>query len=352
MTAAAAGRGSVGIAGRPTRFAVLLGLGLLLLAVAALSLQVGASGVSALALLDGQALGPRDRVILWDIRLPRLLLGALVGAALAVSGAVMQGLFRNPLADPGIVGISAGAGLGAVLAILLGPALPALLAPLAGLALTPLAAFAGGWVTTYLLYRVSTRDGQTAIATLLLAGIGVAALAGAVTGIALYLADDTQLRDMTFWGLGSLAGATWGKLTVVGPVILAALTAVPLMARGLNALALGEAAAMHLGIPVERLKSGAILATAAATGAAVAVSGGIGFVGIVAPHLLRLTIGPDHRTLLPAAALLGASLLLLADLLARTLVAPAEMPIGIVTALIGAPVFLWLLLGRRGLMAG
>ena len=145
---------------------------------------------------------------------------------------------------------------------------------------------------------------------------------------------------MTFWGLGSLAGATWGKLVVAGPIILAALAAAPLLARGLNALALGEAAAMHLGIPVERLKSGAVLAAAAATGAAVAVSGGIGFVGIVAPHLLRLTIGPDHRTLLPAAALLGAALLVLADVLARTLVAPAELPIGIVTALVGAPVFL------------
>ena len=329
--------------------AVLAGLGLLLLLAAAVSLQTGASGVSALAVLGGDAISPRDRVILWDIRLPRLALGALVGAALAVSGAIMQGLFRNPLADPGIVGISAGAGLGAVLAILLGGALPAVLAPLAGPALVPLAAFAGSWITTALLYRVATRGGQTSIATLLLAGIGVAALAGALTGIALYLADDAQLRDMTFWGLGSLAGATWGKLTVAGPIILAALAAAPLLARGLNALALGEAAAMHLGIPVERLKSGAVLAAAAATGAAVAVSGGIGFVGIVAPHLLRLTIGPDHRTLLPAAALLGAALLVLADVLARTLVAPAELPIGIVTALVGAPVFLWLLLGRRQL---
>lgn len=336
---------------RPPAALVLGGLAALLLAAGLLSLQTGASGVSALGLLTGAELTPRDRLILWDIRLPRLILGALVGAALAVSGAVMQGLFRNPLADPGIVGVSAGAGLGAVLAILLGGSLPAALAPVAGPSLVPLAAFAGGWTTTLILYRVATRDGQTSVATLLLAGIGVAALCGAATGIVIFLADDAQLRDITFWGLGSLAGASWSKLTVAGPVILAATAAAPLLARGLNALALGEAAAMHLGIPVERLKAGATLAAAAAAGAAVAVSGGIGFVGIVAPHLLRLTVGPDHRLLLPAAALLGAVLLVLADLIARVVVAPAELPIGIITALVGAPVFLWLLLGRRGVGA-
>ena len=327
---------------RPSLVLVLALLGGALLLAAAASLQVGASGVSALGVLTGAELGTRDRVILWDIRLPRLILGALVGAALAVSGAVLQGLFRNPLADPGVVGVTAGAGLGAVLAILLGGAW------FAGPWLVPLAAFAGGWITTLALYRVATRNGQTSIATLLLAGIGVAALAGAGTGLVLFVADDAQLRDITFWGLGSLAGATWGKLAVAGPIIAAALVTAPALARGLDALALGEAAALHLGIRTERLKSVAILIAAAATGAAVAVSGGIAFVGIVAPHLLRLTIGPGHRALLPAAALLGATLLLLADLVARTVVAPAELPIGIVTALVGAPVFLWLLLGRRG----
>lgn len=343
MAAAEAGRAE----GRPSPALVLGVLALLLVAAAAASLQTGASGVSALGLFRGD-LPPRDRLILWDIRLPRLILGIVVGAGLAVSGAVMQGLFRNPLADPGIVGVSAGAGLGAVLAILLGGSL---LAPLAGPGLVPLAAFAGGWGTTLVLYRVATRDGQTSVATLLLAGIGVAALCGAATGMVIFLADDAQLRDITFWGLGSLAGASWAKLAVAGPVIAAALLAAPLLARGLNALALGEAAAMHLGLRVERLKAGATLVAAAAAGAAVAVSGGIGFVGIVAPHLLRLTVGPDHRTLLPAAALLGAVLLVLADLFARVVVAPAELPIGIVTALVGAPVFLWLLLGRRGLGA-
>jgi iron complex transport system permease protein len=334
---------------RPSAPLVLGGLMLLLAATAAASLQTGASGVSALHALTRAELSPRDRLILWDIRLPRLILGALVGAGLAVSGAVLQGLFRNPLADPGLVGVGAGASFGAVLAILLGGALPPGLAALAGTSLVPIAAFAGGWGTTLLLYRLATRDGRTEVATLLLAGIGIAALAGAGTGVVIYLADDAQLRDMTFWGLGSLAGANWPQLAVAGPILVAAVALAPLLGRGLNALALGEAAAMHLGLPVERVKSGAILVAAAGAGAAVAVSGGIGFVGLVAPHLLRLSLGPDHRLLLPAAALLGATLLTLADLVARGVAAPAELPIGIVTALVGAPVFLWLLLSRRGL---
>jgi iron complex transport system permease protein len=172
----------------------------------------------------------------------------------------------------------------------------------------------------------------------------------ALTGILIFMADDRQLRDLTFWSLGSLAGATWSKIGAVGPIIALALAAMPFLARGLNALALGEATAGHLGIPVQRLKYTAIIGVSAAVGAAVAVSGGIGFVGIVVPHLLRLVIGPDNRYLLPASALLGGSLLLLADAVARTIVAPAELPIGIVTALAGAPFFLWILLRKRGVV--
>lgn len=328
-----------------------LWLVLLLLAVATASLATGAAGTSpwqALGdLAQGRALSRVDETILWSIRLPRMLMGALVGAALAMSGAVMQGLFRNPLADPGLVGVSAGAGLGAIGAIVLGAMLPAGAIALIGAHLVPLAAFAGSWITTLVLYRVSTRGGRTSVATMLLAGIALGALAGAVSGLLVYAADDQQLRDLTFWGLGSLAGATWGKLLAAAPIILLALLGAPFLARGLNALALGEAAAGHLGVPVQRVKNLAVLAVAAATGAAVAVSGGIGFVGIVVPHLLRLATGPDHRMLLPNAALLGASLLLGADMISRTIIAPAELPIGIVTAILGAPVFLWILLRRR-----
>jgi iron complex transport system permease protein len=329
-------------------------LAVLALLVGLASLRVGATGVSPLAVLGdwlaGQGIGLRERVVLLDIRLPRLVTGLLVGASLAVSGAVMQGLFRNPLADPGIVGVGAGAGLGAVLAIVLGGLLPPAVAAWTGVHLVPLAAFLGGWGSTLVLYRVATRAGRTSVATMLLAGIALGALANAATGVMIYLADDTQLRDLTFWNMGSLAGASWAKLAAAAPVMLAGLIAAPFLARGLNALALGEAAAQHLGIRVQRMKTAAVLAVAASVGAAVAVSGGIGFVGIVVPHLLRLAMGPDHRFLLPAAAFLGGGLLVAADMVARVVVAPAELPIGIVTALVGGPVFLWILLKKRGLV--
>lgn len=325
-----------------------------LLLCALASLQVGAADVTLTALLgklvSGEALSQMERVVLLDIRLPRLTMGIFVGAALAVSGAAMQGLFRNPLADPGIVGVGAGAGLGAILAIVLGALLPAWMQELTGNHLTPFAAFLGGWGSTLLLYRVSTRNGRTSVATMLLAGIALGALAGALSGILVYIADDRQLRDLTFWGLGSLAGASWAKVFAAGPLILLSIGAALMLGRGLNALALGEATAAHIGINVQRMKNIAILAVAGAAGAAVAVSGGIGFIGIVVPHLLRLGSGPDHRTLLLNSALLGASLLILADVIARVIIAPAELPIGIVTAVLGAPVFLWILLKRRGMV--
>lgn len=331
-----------------------LWLMVLLLGVSLASLATGASGTSlweALGkLTQGQPLGQTEAVVLWDIRAPRLLLGILVGAALGLSGAVMQGLFRNPLADPGLVGVSAGAGLGAISAIVLGGLLPASLAVLTGSYLVAAAAFLGGWGSTLVLYRVATRGGRTSVATMLLAGIAIAALAGAASGLLIYAADDGQLRDLTFWGLGSLAGASWAKVVVAGPLIAIAAGVAMTLGRGLNGLALGEATAHHIGIPVQRLKNIAILTVAGATGAAVAVSGGIGFIGIVVPHLLRLWTGPDHRSLLLNSALLGASLLLLADIIARIAVAPAELPIGIVTAILGAPVFLWILLRRRGMV--
>ena len=326
---------------------------LILLGASAIAgLAIGAAGTSlwqALSdLLNGKALSLRDRVVLLDIRAPRVVMGCLVGAALAVSGAVLQGLFRNPLADPGIVGVSAGASLGAVCAIVLGGALS--FAAAFATWLVPVAAFVGAWITTILLYRVATRRGRTSVATMLLAGIALTALAMALTGILVYMADDAQLRDFTFWSMGSLAGSSWGKITIAGPIIVVPLLMSPLLALGLNGLSLGEAAAGHIGIPVQRLKASAVLIVAAATGAAVAVSGGIGFVGIVVPHLLRLASGPDHRYLLINSALLGAALLVLADLIGRVIIAPSELPIGIVTAVIGAPFFLWILLRQRGIV--
>ncbi|WP_066705186.1 FecCD family ABC transporter permease [Celeribacter ethanolicus] len=292
----------------------------------------------------------RDMTIVWDIRMPRVLTGALVGAALAVAGAVMQGLFRNPLADPGLVGVSAGAGFGAVAAIVLGGLLPIALQNLVGAYLVPIAAFLGGWISTLLLYKIATRGGRTSVATMLLAGIALGALTGALTGFIVYKATDDQLRDLTFWGMGSVAGATWAKLLTAGPIIALALLAAPFLARALDALALGEAVASHMGIDTQRMKRIAILSVAGSVGASVAITGGIGFIGIVVPHLLRLLQGPEHRNLLPNAALLGAITLLIADMISRVAVAPAELPIGIVTACLGGPFFLWILLKNRALL--
>ncbi len=334
----------------------LAGLTVLLLGAAFVSLATGASGASFFNLVAAAIGDPsadveqlqRDQIVVMAIRLPRLVLGVLVGAALAVSGAVMQGLFRNPLADPGLVGISSGAALGAVSIIVLGTTVLAPVTAIFGIYALQVAAFGGGLVTTIILYQVATRHGQTAVATMLLAGIALAALAMAVTGVLIFVADDQQLRDLTFWNLGSLSGANWSKVTASGTIIILALAATPFLARGLNGMTLGEATAAHMGVPLQAFKRVAIVIVAAATGAAVAVSGGIGFVGIVVPHLLRLVIGPDHRFLLPASAMLGAAFLLLADAVSRVVVAPAELPIGIVTAFVGGPFFLWILLRKRG----
>jgi len=325
--------------------------------VAVLSLGVGPSGLSAGQVLGILANGPTaqgthagDVLIVWQIRLPRMVMGALVGASLATAGAVMQGLFRNPLADPGLVGVSSGAALAAVSTIVLGQTVLAPLVWFLGSYTLPLAAFAGGLVFTLILHAIATREGHTSVATMLLAGIALGAFAAAATGLLVYISSDQQLRDITFWSLGGLSGASWTKLAAGGPIMLLVLLAMPALGRGLNAIVLGEAEAFHLGISVQRLKRMAIFLTAAATGAAVASAGVIGFIGIVVPHLLRLPMGADHRQLLPASALLGAVLLLLADMLARVVVAPAELPIGIITAALGAPFFLWMLLRNRGVV--
>lgn len=330
----------------------MLGLCVLVVLVSLVALGSGATGVPlhrVLSVLTAPAAQPAgDALIILQVRLPRVLLGLLIGAALACSGALMQGLFRNPLADPGLVGVSAGAALAAAATIVVGDALLSpLIGPLPFTAL-PIGAFIGGLITTFGLYMVATRQGRTSIATMLLAGVAFGALSGAMMGFLSYVSDDRQLRDLSFWSLGSLSGATWTKVAAATPLILPVLLLTPFLARGLNALALGEAEAYHLGVPVQRVKAAAIVLVAVAVGASVACAGMIGFVGIVVPHVLRLTAGPDHRMLLPASALLGAALLVGADTVARTVAAPAELPIGILTAAFGAPFFLWLLLRRQG----
>ena len=335
---------------------VILALVLLLALSIFLSIVIGPTGVGLpdlMAYLGGksQTLDSQNLIILEAVRLPRTAMGLLIGAALGVSGAMMQGLFRNPLADPGIVGVSSGAALAAVLAIVLGPTLLSPIAAVFGDLFLPLMAFLGGLGNTFLLYAIATRDGRTSTTALILSGIAIAALTGAATGMLIFMADDRALRDITFWSLGSLSGANVTKILSILPFVSFVLLIIPFVARGLDALILGDAAAFHMGVPVQRLKRLTIVAVAAACGATVAAAGAIGFVGIVVPHLLRLAIGPSHRFLLPASALGGAALLLLADTAARTIAAPAELPIGIITALLGAPVFLMLLLGRNGRQA-
>lgn len=328
----------------------------LLLMMILLSAGIGAMGIApgqVLAILgdqigislpwtydDGQA------NVLLAVRLPRVCLGILIGGGLAASGAAMQGLFRNPLADPGLIGVSSGAALGAVSMIVLGGAVGHSLPSILQMYLPSAAAFLGSLVVTIAVYRLASFAARGNVAVMLLIGIAMNAMTGALTGLMTFIATDAQLRSITFWSLGSLGGGTWEAVGAVTPCILVLL--LPRYAASLNALTLGEETAGHVGIDVDRIKRVLVILTSLAVGSSVAVAGVIGFIPLVAPHLLRLLIGPDHRYLLGGSALLGAIILLGADLIARTLVAPTELPIGIVTAAIGAPFFLWLLVRQRG----
>ena len=278
------------------------------------------------------------------LRLPRLLLATLVGAALAIGGAVMQGLFRNPLADPSLIGVSSGGAVAAVAVIVLGA--PA--AGFAGVSFLPIAAFSGSFLTMLAAYRLARRAGRADMTSLLLAGIAFNALATAAIGFFTLISSQQALRSFTFWLLGGFGDAGWMHVASAATFIVPALAVMLASARVLNALALGERDAIWLGLAVERWKFVLLAAVALGVGAAVAVAGIIGFVGLVAPHLLRFIAGPDHRLVLPCSALLGALIVLLADLAARVVILPSELPVGIVTALLGVPLFLFLLSRRHG----
>lgn len=300
-----------------------------------------------LGIPNSAAFEPQQEAVLFTLRFPRILAGALVGAALAVSGAAMQGLFRNPLAEPGLVGISSGASLFAVLVIVLGSRLfPAFLAYFGYYALS-VAAFAGASVTTIVVYRISVFRGRAVITTLLLAGIAINALSGAFTGLFTYLATDEELRNITFWSLGSLGGATWDTVQVLMPFTLIPLFALPFLAGSLNALSLGEAQAAHMGVNTALTKKLVIVFSTMAVGAAVAMFGIIGFIGLIIPHIIRMIAGARYQVVIPCSALLGAVVLTLADLLARTIVVPAELPIGILTAITGVPVFIYIIFKEK-----
>lgn len=335
-------------------------LSLLLLAVllsVALASCVGALHISLRELMsilayqlhfsDDMAFGTQQQSVLLGIRLPRVVLGVLVGATLAMSGAAMQGLFRNPLAEPGLIGISSGASLFAVLTIVLQANYFPWLGAILGYYALAVAAFVGACITTFFVYGIAVRNGRANITTLLLVGLAINALAGSFTGLLTYVASDAQLRDMTFWSLGSLGGASWKTVAAILPFVLAAFAGIPFLSKPLNAFALGEDQAGHMGINVQRTKSLVIVLATLGVGACVAVSGVISFVALIVPHILRMAFTADYRLVIPASGLLGAAVLVLADLLARTIVAPAELPIGIITALVGTPVFLFIIMRER-----
>ena len=283
------------------------------------------------------------QVIVTAIRLPRAVLAMLVGAILAVSGAAMQGLFRNPLADPSLIGVTAGASLGASLAIVFGGAL----AGMAGLTVVSIGAFLGAAGAVLLVYTLATRELVTSVTTMLLAGIAIGALAGAATALLEFVATNEMLRRISLWQMGGLDGATWTRVAVLVVVALPVVAGLLALAPALNALLLGESEARHLGFAVDAIKTALIGLVALGVGVSVALAGAIAFVGLVVPHIVRLTLGPDHRLVLPGAALAGAVLLLAADVAARLVVAPAELPGGLLTALVGAPFFILLLRGSR-----
>nr|WP_203632743.1 iron ABC transporter permease [Streptomyces sp. SID10815] len=296
----------------------------------------------------GVGAGGLDRVaesVLWNVRFPRIVLALLVGASLGCAGALTQGVFGNPLAEPGVIGVSSGAAVGAVAAIALG-------IDVLGAWTVPVFAFVTGLGTVLLVYAMARSGGRTEVVTLILTGIAVNAFALALIGLFLFFADTAAVNQITFWQLGSLSQATWPKVLAVLPCAVLGLALAPARSRRLDLLALGERPARHLGVDVERLRITLVLIVALLTAAAVSVSGIIGFVGLVVPHLLRMAAGPGHRFLVPGSALLGALVLLAADLVARTVAAPAELPLGVLTALLGSPFFFWLLRRTRRRQGG
>ncbi len=350
------------VPGRINTRLLFIGLVLALLLGTILAVGRGAFPIAAadvltiLAKLIGLDFGAKiddtQYAVLTEIRLPRVLLGLLLGASLGVSGAAMQGLFRNPLADPGLIGVSSGAALAVVSVIVLGATVLKGISSFLGVLTLPVFGFMGGLATTLIIYALAQHEGRTSLITMILAGVAVSAIAFAGIGLLTLIATDEQLRSFTFWTFGTLGGAQWKMLTVISVPMLLCLFILIRTAPSLNALMFGDMEAAHLGWNTQALKRTIIICVAALTGFAVAVAGIIGFVALVAPHLIRLCVGPDNRIVLPASALLGALLLTVADTLARTVIAPAELPIGMLTALIGAPFFLVLLLQQRRTLAG
>ncbi|MGB6093986.1 MAG: iron ABC transporter permease [Moheibacter sp.] len=287
---------------------------------------------------------PGDWYVFSEIRLPRVVMAILIGSALAVSGAAMQGMFKNPLATPSLIGVTSGASLFAAIAIVLGSFIRQILPEFLHSLLISLMAFIGAILTMVFVYRMSTVQRKTNVVIMLLAGVAISAMAGAITGFLIYLTNDEELRNLTFWTLGSLAGASWQKNLILALVIGVSYIFLISKGKALNAMMLGEQDAAHLGIPVEKVKRQIVIFTALMVGACVAFAGTIGFVGLIIPYILRLIFKSNYHIILPLSAVAGSILLLCADTFSRTVVAPSEMPIGVITAFLGAPVFIAILI--------
>lgn len=288
-----------------------------------------------------------DRYILSDLRLPRIVMGILIGSMLAVSGTCMQGMFKNPLATPDLIGITSGATLFAAVSIVLGGVLKAFIPESLHFYLLSLMAFVGSLLTMLLVYKIATVNGKTNVVMMLLSGVAVTAIGFAFTGFLIYLSKEEELRDLTFWNLGSLAGATWMKNALLLAVLLLSYFFLLGKGKSLNALMLGENDAKHLGVPVEKIKKQIVVFTALMVGTTVAFAGTIGFVGLVIPYILRLLFKSNYQLILPLSAVFGSILLVVADTISRTIVAPSEIPIGILTAMLGAPVFILILIKNK-----
>ena len=332
-------------------------LGLILLACILFSACVGALPISLkelwqiiifkIGLTDIAQFEEQKAIVFWIIRLPRVCLAVLVGAGLGIAGASLQGLFRNPIADSGLIGVTSGASLFAVIVIMLNAKYFGIINEIGGAYTLSLASFVGAALTTILVYQIAKLAGDGGVSTILLCGIAINAFVGAITGLMTYMASDEQLRSITFWSLGSLGGANWMSVIAVAPFVICSIIFLPYLSKALNLLVLGESQAAALGINIITLKRQVIILATMGVGASVAVAGTIGFVGLVVPYIIRNAFGPDHKILLVGSALGGAIVLTLADTLSRTIVAPSELPIGILTALLGTPFFLYILWDQK-----
>ncbi|MEI9918087.1 MAG: iron ABC transporter permease [Bacteroidota bacterium] len=291
--------------------------------------------------------------VLWSIRLPRLVMTTLIGVALGVSGAALQGLFRNPLVEPGLIGVSSGASVAVVSVIVFGSAIGLDRHSLGMSVIMPAAAFGGGLLATFFVMQIGKQMsngghvGPSTVAMLILAGVAVNAMCGALMGLAIFHANENQLHMFTFWTLGDLGGASWPSLAIATPLLIVGIFFLLRYTNALNAIALGESEAFHMGVDVDRVKKSIVFFAALSVGASVSLAGAIGFVGLVVPHLIRVTFHSDNKLVMPGSAIGGPLLLIVADMIARTIYAPTELPIGVMTALIGAPFFIFLLLRSK-----